>query len=98
MVTATPDLDLDLTVLDELDLDIPCDVIATRTRAKCDEPAEWILSLRRHCRPDVIEDRLVCDKHWRAAVSGLATSWCATCGVHGLTVLDYIVRSERLKP
>jgi len=83
---------LDMT---DFEFALPCD-IKTRTEP-CDQVAEWVLVLRKHCDKDKVHTKLICRPHYLYVVNG-GKAFCTVCKTDQVVVRDYVLRLERIKP
>lgn len=90
------DQDLDLTSIGHLDHDVPCTLTRRHGAVRCDDPADWWVLLRPHCTGTEGQDHLLCAKHYAEMQDGVS-AYCATCWDTAV-VLDYVIRTERIRP
>lgn len=81
--------------LSHLEFELPCD-IKTRTKP-CDQVAEWVLVLRKHCENDRVHTKLICRPHYLYVVGG-GRAFCTVCETDQVVVRDHVLRLERIKP
>lgn len=87
--TASPDTDVEL--IEHLDFGAACAVHVHDQ--PCNEPADWWIQYRAHCRRD-IRELLICQKHYDDAMAG-AWIMCRRCR-GPFQILRNITRTERL--
>lgn len=96
MTTTSTTPDLDTTVIENLDFELPCEITGGLDAAPiCDQAAEWIVVAKAHCSKRVAH-RLICDEHQKYIVGG-GLGYCTACKVIS-PMRDLVVRIERLKP
>jgi hypothetical protein len=97
VTVAQPEIDTDITVLEDLDFELPCAMRRAREpQWKCPDPARWIITLRPHCKFTVGTTFLICQDHYERIIGG----WKGTCpGCREKPVIrDFIIRLEPLNP
>jgi len=92
MSTETTVEQLDMTAFE---FPLPCD-IKTRTKP-CEQVAEWVLVLRKHCENDQVAAKMICRPHYLYVVNG-GKAFCTVCETDQVIVRDYVLRLERIKP
>lgn len=88
--------DLDLTVLQDLEFEPPCEVKNQGPVQDCPNGAEWTIVYRNHCSPGN-GDSMICNDHriYLMVANGMVT--CGSCK-SVVRFLPYLVRIERIKP
>lgn len=91
-----PNTKEDRVILDSLDFEPPCDI--KTNQQPCEDVAAWVMVLRAHC-PAGVESvtRLVCQDHYQYVVDG-GRGFCSDCRTSGLTLRDFVIRLEPIKP
>lgn len=86
--------DLDFTVLEDLDFDVPCEAKYLRGQ-DCPGVAEWTVVYRNHCIPSN-GDSIICAAH-RDYLMADGPVLCATCNT-AAPFLQFLIRIERIRP
>lgn len=85
----------DVTSLEHLDFDVPCEALRTVGGEHfCPESVAWILTLVGHCDPGHRTTLLICQGHKDSI--DIAVAVCAGCEA-SVPMKDYVLRLEPLK-
>lgn len=86
---------LDMTVLEDLDVPIPCTLRLTAVE-DCPGMSTWILYLRHHdCGKRPMVTHTICTRHYEKLTSGVLVGRCTVCQKWA-KMLDYVLRLEPL--
>jgi hypothetical protein len=97
MTIAPPEHDLDITLLEEMEFELPCEIVEGPASIPCVHgPAAWIMVLRQHDpHPSGQRTMLICQRHYEAITNG-AMGFCYSC-VRSIKMQDHVVRLEPIK-